>query len=76
MAATSHESRGTRGSGRLRGKAAIVTGAIGRATAVRAALDRCAKLAKLFEMVVDFDPRGGDWQATQVMRLLARLKLR
>ena len=37
---------------------------------------RSIKLAKLFEMVVDFDPRGGDWQATQVMRLLARLKLR
>src|ERR1700727_4000875 len=37
MAATSHESQGTQGSGRLRGKAAIVTGAargIGRATAV------------------------------------------
>jgi hypothetical protein len=37
---------------------------------------RSIKLAKLFEMVVDFDPRGGDWQATQIMRLLARLKLR
>jgi SDR family mycofactocin-dependent oxidoreductase len=37
MTATSHESQGTQGSGRLRGKAAIVTGAargIGRATAV------------------------------------------
>src|SRR5580692_431993 len=37
MVATSHESHGTKGSGRLRGKAAIVTGAargIGRATAV------------------------------------------
>ena len=37
MVATSHESHGTQGSGRLRGKAAIVTGAargIGRATAV------------------------------------------
>src|SRR5580698_4969649 len=37
MAATSRESQGTQGSGRLRGKAAIVTGAargIGRATAV------------------------------------------
>src|SRR4029077_15363308 len=37
MAATSHESQGTQGSGRLRGKAAIVTGAapgIGRATAI------------------------------------------
>jgi len=37
---------------------------------------RSIKLAKLFEMVVDFDPRGGDWQATQIMRRLARLKLR
>ena len=62
MAATSHESRGTHGSGRLRRTATIVTGAIGGATAVRAALDQRVKLAKLFEMVVDFDPRGGDWQ--------------
>jgi hypothetical protein len=62
MAATSHESRGTHGSGRPRRKAAIVTGAIGAGTAVRAALDQCVKLAKLFELVVDFDPRGGDWQ--------------
>jgi hypothetical protein len=45
-------------------------------TPVRAALDQRVKLAKLFEMVVDFDPRGGDWQATQIMRLTARLKLR
>ena len=39
-------------------------------------LDQRVKLAKLFEMVVDFDPPGADWQATQIMRRLARLKLR
>jgi hypothetical protein len=45
-------------------------------TPAGAALDQRVKLAKLFEMVVDFDPPGADWQATQIMRRLARLKLR